>query len=86
MRVVTFGNKDARYGIILRKLNQEGVSVDNTITYWMENDIRDIKFMLQRLAEVENYHKEKNTGIKLDIEVYDYQDMKYITKDVMVYE
>ena len=67
------------------KKNQKGESIDNTITYWMENDLKQIKALYSSLERCQQYHNENNTGIKLDINIFDYQEIKYINKEVKGY-
>ena len=84
-KVVTYGNKNSRYAVILIKRNSEGKCIDNTISYYYDDDFDSVQFIYDSLQRCQDSHIERETGIILDIDVYDYQQTKYITHLVRGY-
>lgn len=84
MKVVTFGKK-SRYAIILMKENAKGESIDNTITYYNEDNLDALQSVYDSLYECQRHHYEKHDGIYLNISAYDYQEARYITKRLRGY-
>ena len=73
MKIVILGNKNARYALILRKLDRNTkISVDNTITYYYSNHLDVLKQLAKDLKEVEA------ESLFLDINIYDYNECHYV--------
>ena len=79
MKVVTFGkeiqnNKRTRYALIIMKLDRKTrESVDNTITFVYSNNLKELQQLETSLYEVaiDKPHL-------MDINLFDYQEMKYV--------
>ena len=64
------------------KKDRDGKSVDNTITYYNSNDLKVIKETLRLLDETQMDHFSKHDNIFFDIDVFDYENCKYINKQL----
>lgn len=78
-KIVTFGkqiqnNKRTRYALMIMKLDQKtGESLDNTITYVYSNNLKELRKTLSDLLMVSC-----EKPFKLDMHIYDYQEMHYV--------
>lgn len=75
MKIITLGKKHSRYALILMKLEKpNGKSIDDTITYYNSDDLNELQNLASTLIE--------EIGVKvqhhLDLNIYDYHDMKYV--------
>lgn len=82
MKVLRFGNPCSRYALIVMMKNiHTHRCVDDTITYYNSSLKNEIKGMYDKLVSQNIEHQEKRDGIYLDISVFNYEDMKYCTKE-----
>ena len=82
MKTVRFGNRHSKYALIVMMKNiHTDKCVDDTVTFYNSNCKNEIKGMYDKLASQNIEHQEKRDGIYLDISVFNYEDMKYCTKE-----
>lgn len=74
MKIVTFGNKIKRFALIVMKCDRSTKeSVDNTITFYYSDDLKELSKLELSLREVS-----MNSPHYLDIKTYDYKEMHYV--------